>query len=188
MDNSSWFEWTRLVGWARKFGWGKLQKEDNICKKIFGEAKFNESLLIEKIRVRWVKEGNCNSKYLYTFDHKLEEKKKCVKGIACRRGMGGGSGRVKKKAKRYFGNRFMEEEYDRPKFDGSNQNDFMLLEDFEEEEVKMAIWDCESSKCPKTFISYSWRSFGDVEGRHFVALEGIFLEMVCFLEISILLL
>lgn len=60
--------------------------------------------------------------------------------------------KVKEEVKNFFENRFMEDKYKRPKLDGVNfkrilnEDNGMLLEEFEEDEVRQAIRDYESSK------------------------------------------
>lgn len=114
-------------------------------------ATFNESLLLQKSREKWIKKGNCNSKFFHSIIN-WRRRKNSLKGMYMDGMWLEEPIKVKEEVKNFFENRFMEDKYKRPKLDGVNfkrilnEDNGMLLEEFEEDEVRQAIRDYESSK------------------------------------------
>lgn len=119
------------------------QLEDNeralrkqLQQQLWKATQTHESVLRQKARSRWIKEGDCNSRYFHLL-------------INSRRRSNGLNGvwkdelaAVKEEVRRFFSQRFQEADYDKPKLDEisfktitSQQND-MLVERFQEEEIK----------------------------------------------------
>ena len=130
-------------------------------------AQTHESLMRQKARVKWIKEGDCNSRYFYLLMNS-KRRNNDIKGVYI-----GGSWvddpiRVKKEVCRFFAHRFKEVDQCRPDLRGVlfgsiglHQND-MLVGQFLEEEIRTAVWDCGSDKCPGPdglnfkFIKHFW--------------------------------
>ncbi|KAH1259687.1 hypothetical protein GmHk_02G003008 [Glycine max] len=99
----------------------------------------------QKARTRWVKEGDCNSQYFH-----LIINWKCRYNML--RGVFAGGcwleepSRVKEETKQFFKRRFEEVEWERSRMDGDDDH---LVACFEEEEEKIAMWDCGSAKSSK---------------------------------------
>ena len=61
---------------------------------------------------------------------------------------------VKEEVRRFFSKRFQEADFDRPTLDGipfntiDVQQNVMLVERFQEEEIRRAVWSCGSDKSP----------------------------------------
>ena len=114
-------------------------------------AKLNESLLIQKSRITWAKEGDCNSKLFHSTINS-RRRKNGLNGIKMNEESIEEPCRVKTEVKKYFEWHFQEKIYGRPKLTGlefpslSNEDNAMLIQDFEVEEIKKVILDCESSK------------------------------------------
>jgi len=107
-------------------------------------AQSHESLLRQKARSRWIKEGDCNS----CFFHLLLNsncRNNFLTGVMIDGSWIDESGRVKEAVRLFFMNKFEENEWVRPKLDGARfqsigqqQND-MLMERFHEDEIKTAV-------------------------------------------------
>ncbi|GKV48207.1 hypothetical protein SLEP1_g55033 [Rubroshorea leprosula] len=130
-----------------------VEQRKNCFLELWKNIKIKESMWQQKSRKMWLKEGDANTKYFHT----------CVKG-RCRRNeilsihikgdQHTGVAEIKEKVAKYFEELFTEEKWERPKLDGirfnkiSEANNDILTTTFSEEEIKEAIWECESSKSP----------------------------------------
>ena len=125
----------------------KLQEE------LWAAALSHESLMRQKVRVRWTKEGGCNSRYFH-FLMNSRRSNNAVKGVLIDGSWVDHPLRVKEEVRRFFSNRFSEPEQCRPVLNGvrfcgigQHQND-MLVGVFNEEEIRAAVWDYGSEKSP----------------------------------------
>ena len=116
-------------------------------------AQAYESLLRQKTRVRWLKQGDCNSRYFHLMMN-ATRRNNYLKGVMVDGNWVHEPALVKEEVKSFFSNRYQESDYQRPTLEGicfqklnQHQND-RLTACFQEEEVKNAIWDCGSDKCP----------------------------------------
>ena len=105
------------------------------------------------MRSRWIKEGDCNSWYFHLMMN-ANRRNNSLKGVMIDGTWINKPARVKEEVRLFFLQRFQEPDHHRPWLDGicfqtigQQQND-MLLGRFQEDEVKRAIWDCESEKSP----------------------------------------
>ena len=116
-------------------------------------AHSHESLLRQKSRSRWIKEGDCNSRYFHLMMN-ASRRQNLLKGIMLEGSWVIEPQRVKEAVREFFQQRFNEPEPIRPTLDGipflkvNQQQNAMLVGRFEEEEVRKAIWDCGSDKSP----------------------------------------
>ena len=130
-------------------------------------AQSHESLLRQKVRSRWIKEGDCTSRYFHLMMN-ASRRNNSLKGVTIDRSWIEELTRVKEEVRLFFLQRFQESDQDRPRLDGicfltigQQQND-MLLGRFQEDEVKNAVWDCGSEKSPGSdglnlkFIKIFW--------------------------------
>ena len=135
-----------------------LTPEESLVRKRLQEelwiaAQSHESLLRQKARSRWIREGDCDSRYFHLLMN-ASRRNSCLKGVMIDGLWIEEPVRVKEAVRSFFMQRFQEPVSDRPRLDGISfqiidrlHND-MLVERFKEEEVKVAMWECGSEKCP----------------------------------------
>jgi len=116
-------------------------------------AQSHESLLRQKARATWVKEGDCNSRFFHLLVN-ANHRNNNLNGVWIDEAWIEESVRVKEADKLFFLHRFLETDQHRPQLDGisfqtiSNQQNDMLTAKFQEEEVKEVVWGCGSQKSP----------------------------------------
>eukprot|EP00256_Glycine_max_P032671 XP_006577560.1 uncharacterized protein LOC102665607 [Glycine max] len=117
------------------------------------QLMMKESLLKQKSRLRWIKEGDYNTKFFHSClqDRRrknqilsLQVEGRCVEQV----------GEVKMEVRRFFEEGFKEASFSRPVLGGiefqtlgSEENSF-LVAPFSEEEIKDVVWSCDGNKCP----------------------------------------
>jgi len=113
-----------------------------------------ESLLRQKARTKWIKEGDCNSKFFHITVNR-NRRHNALRGLMLDRCWIEEPARIKEEVHQYFRKKFEEEEKERPTLDGisfqtisQSQNDF-LIHPFDEKEIKDAMRDCGSHKSPR---------------------------------------
>ena len=118
----------------------KLQEE------LWAAAQSHESLLRQKARARWIKEGDCNSKFFHRVVNS-NRRSNSLRGVFVNGVWIDEPRRVKEETRLVFKNRFREEEWVRPKLDGvsfkaigKQQND-RLFKPFIEKEIKDVVWE-----------------------------------------------
>ena len=116
-------------------------------------AQSHESLLRQKARSRWIKEGDCNSRYFHLMIN-ATRRNNCLKGLMVDGAWTDDPTTVKEAVRVFFEQHFKENEKDRPTLDGvafktiDNQQNQTLVSCFQEEEIRRAVWDCGSEKSP----------------------------------------
>ena len=116
-------------------------------------AQSHESLLRQKAQSRWIKEGDCNSRFFHLLLNS-NRRSNSLTGMMIDGSWIDELGRVKEAVLLFFMNRFEENEWVRPKLDGvrfqniGQQKSDMLTECFHEDEIKTVVWDCGSEKSP----------------------------------------
>jgi len=125
----------------------KLQQD------LWEAAQAHESLLRQKARAKWIKEGDCNSRFFHLMIN-ASRRNNCLKGVLIDGSWIEEPAPVKEEVRRFFLQHFQESDYDKPRLDGirfqtigSHHKD-MLVEHFQEKEVKRAVWNCGSDKSP----------------------------------------
>ena len=110
-------------------------------------AQSHESLMRQKARVKWIKEGDCNTRYF----HLLMNSKRTnteVKGVLINGRWVENPIRVKEEVHRFFNDRFNEPEQCRPVLNGTRfhgiglHHNEMLVANFLEDEIRAAVWEC----------------------------------------------
>ena len=116
-------------------------------------AQSHESLMRQKARIRWIKEGDCNTRYFHLLMN-ARRTKDAIRGLLIDGSWVDDPIKVKKEICSFFNNRFIEPDQCRPVLNGisfraigQQQND-MLVGAFLEEEIRAAVWDCGSEKSP----------------------------------------
>ncbi|GKV47542.1 hypothetical protein SLEP1_g54439 [Rubroshorea leprosula] len=120
---------------------------------LWKNLRIKERMSQQKSRKMWLKEGDANTRFFHN----------CIKGRWRRREINSvqidgeqftGVTKIKEEVAKYFQTLFTEERWKRPKLDGvsfkqvSQADNELLTRVFSEEEIKEAIWDCDSSKSP----------------------------------------
>ena len=86
---------------------------------MWSAAQSHESLLRQKARSRWIKEGDFNSKFFHRFANS-KCRSSTLRGVVVNDVWVDEPGRVKEETYVFFKNRFQEVEWVRPKLDGSD--------------------------------------------------------------------
>ncbi|GKV53163.1 hypothetical protein SLEP1_g59701 [Rubroshorea leprosula] len=120
---------------------------------LWKNLRIKERIWQQKSRKMWLRERDANTKFFH----------RCVKGRWKRNEINSiqingeqhtGVMEIKEKVAEYFQDLFIEEKWQRPKLDGisfnqiSQDDNEILIAKFSEEEIKEAIWNCDSSKAP----------------------------------------
>ncbi|GKV48319.1 hypothetical protein SLEP1_g55143 [Rubroshorea leprosula] len=119
----------------------------------FFDAWFEKPGCMELITGVW-KSSEVQGQKSFILKEKLKRKKKALKEWSWNLDEDVDDKEIKEEVAKYFKDFFSEEAWQRPKLDGIRVNQIsqadneLLVADFEEKEIKEAIWDCCSSKSP----------------------------------------
>ncbi|XP_058726407.1 uncharacterized protein LOC131597748 [Vicia villosa] len=120
--------------------------------RIWRNLRIKENMLLQKARLRWVKEGDANN----GFFHKVMKEKRSFNHlgpIATARGMAVSVEEVREAVFNHFRDKFVESEENRPLLEGgefksiSGEMAANLEKPFLEDEIKEAVWSCGGDKC-----------------------------------------
>jgi hypothetical protein len=128
-------------------------RREGLNKEFWRQLHFKESLLKQKSRMKWVKEGDSNSRY---FHESIKSRRRRNQLVALKEGDNWiqGVSEIKAFVKNFFADNFGERWEDRPNLNGihfqslSIDENIMLTAPFTIEEVREAIWSCDGNKCP----------------------------------------
>jgi hypothetical protein len=131
----------------------EIIRRNCLNKDFWSQIHFKESLLKQKSRTRWVKEGDSNSRY---FHEAIKSRRRRNQLVALRDGDNWvqGADEVKGFVKSFFENNFKERWESRPNLNGiqfcslEEEDNSMLMAPFSIEEVREAIWCSDGNKCP----------------------------------------
>ncbi|XP_058769267.1 uncharacterized protein LOC131643129 [Vicia villosa] len=108
-------------------------------------------MIIQKSRLKWLNDGDSNSKYFHRI-LKERRRRNHTGSIITKRGVVNSVREVKEAVKENFEDKFVENFLERPSLVGFDFN-FLSMEDshsletpFLEEEIKEAVWSCDGSK------------------------------------------
>ncbi|GKV27606.1 hypothetical protein SLEP1_g36762 [Rubroshorea leprosula] len=116
-------------------------------------AQMDERGEKQKSRLMWLKEGDANTKFFHRCVAGRWRKNE-INSIQINGEHHKGVGEIKEKMADYFEQLFKEDKWQRPKLDGisfrqiGEADNELLISSFSEEEIKNAVWDCDSSKSP----------------------------------------
>lgn len=121
--------------------------------ELWAAALSHESLMRQKARVRWTKEGDCNSRYFHLLMNSRRTNN-AVKGVLVDGSWVDDPAIVKEEIRSFFNKNFSEPDQCRPVLNGVRfksidqiQND-LLVGSFNADEIRAAVWDCGSEKSP----------------------------------------
>ncbi|GAU23839.1 hypothetical protein TSUD_380010 [Trifolium subterraneum] len=131
----------------------ELIRREGLNKEFWKQLHLKESLLKQKSRLKWVKEGDSNTRF---FHESIKCRRRRNQIVALKDGEQWIQGveEVKGYVQNYFENNFKERWESRPILSGlqfqslSAEDKFMLTAPFSIEEVREAIWCSDGNKCP----------------------------------------
>ncbi|GKU91868.1 hypothetical protein SLEP1_g5682 [Rubroshorea leprosula] len=156
-----------MKGERQRLTVGEVQARKESFAKLLKNVRIKNRIWHQKARRMWLREGDANT----AFYHKCIKSRLMKNEINCI--MVNGCQRVevddiREEIAKYFQSLFKNEEWVRPTLGGLNFNQIfesqnqMLTAQFSKEEIKAAIWDCDSSKEPGpdgfhfNFIKKNW--------------------------------
>ncbi|XP_058741064.1 uncharacterized protein LOC131613407 [Vicia villosa] len=120
-------------------------------RKFWTNLKIRENMLIQKARLKWLNDGDDNSRYFHAI-MKRGLRHYYLGHISTARGILGEVEEVKEEIFEHFESKFKESEASRPVLEGDIFNK-LSIEDmnslelpFEEIEIKQAVWSCDGGK------------------------------------------
>jgi hypothetical protein len=128
-------------------------RREGLVKDFWRQLHYKESLLKQKSRMRWVKEGDSNSRY---FHESIKSRRRKNQVVALQDGDRWiqGVSEVKGFVKKFFEDNFRERWEDRPNLNGIHfqsltvEDNKVLSAPFSCDEVREAIWSSDGNKCP----------------------------------------
>ncbi|GKV15257.1 hypothetical protein SLEP1_g26053 [Rubroshorea leprosula] len=158
-----------LKGESEQLSDEEIERRRQALLALWNNIRYKENMLQQKSGKAWLSNGDANTKFFHS----------CVKGRWKRNEMNSiqikgtqytEARRMKEEIASFFQNMFAEEQWKRPTLEGVNfkriyaEENSSLTTPFTEEEIKTAIWDCESSKAPGPdgfnfkFIKSEWET------------------------------
>jgi len=131
----------------------EVSKRKQLQEALWVAAHAHESLLRQKARIRWIKLGDCNSRYFHLMMN-ANRRNNSVNGVMIGDSWVADPATVKEEIRSFFSQKFQESSNHSIRLDGvrfqsiSQQHNDMLMARFQEEEVKNAVWEYGSDKCP----------------------------------------
>lgn len=116
-------------------------------------SNLQESLISQKSRIRWLREGDENSRFFHSMV-KWRHRVNSINGLLINDEWTEDPIAVKEGVKMFFEEKFQEVEDQDPNLDGiefkqlSDVDNSWLVEKFDMAEIKAAVWDCEGNKSP----------------------------------------
>ena len=142
-----------LKGESTALSDGEIQELHGLLENLFSLSRINSSICCQQSRVKWFKEGDANSKYF----HRVMSSRRSRNAIPCFLVNGAlveGEENVRNAVFNHFRTHFQPVQSTRPSMEGINfrtlsfTDGACLVKPFTLEEVKAAVWDCDSFKCP----------------------------------------
>ena len=151
----------------------QLTDQENMQRKqlqqdLWAAAQSYESLVRQKARSKWIREGDCNSRYFHLVIN-YNRRHNAVNGLTIDGSWVDEPARVKEEIYRFFQQRFQDPHQCRPQLNGISFNTVgqqerqLLVESFKEDEIRRAVWDCGGEKSPGPdglnfkFIKHFWQ-------------------------------
>ena len=131
----------------------ELKVRNSLQQELWNVSNAVESLLRQKSRATWLKEGDCNSGYFHRIIN-YRRAFNAIPGIFIDGVWVQQPNIVKNAAANFFHTRFTEQDYSRPYLDGVPFNSIshgqreQMPVPFPDQEIKEAVWSCGGDKCP----------------------------------------
>lgn len=131
----------------------EIKERKDLMTEYWRVLNLNESLLCQKSRIQWLREGDANTRFFHGVVN-WRRRSKAAKGISLNGQWEENPGRVKEGVKQFFESKFSESVAEIPNLDGVEFNQISaednedLIAEFEMEEIKAAVWACEGNKSP----------------------------------------
>ena len=132
----------------------EIKAKRELQQELWEASTAYESLLRQKSRAKWLKEGDINSIYFHKVIN-FRRHYNGVQGILIQGEWIQNPNDVKKEAVNFSLNRFTEQQFCRPTLDGvqffsinQEQREFLAVP-FSNLEIKEAVWSCDGDKCPE---------------------------------------
>jgi hypothetical protein len=128
-------------------------KRTEVEESFWQKLRAKESLLKQKSRQKWVREGDANTKFFHA-GLQIRRRKNQIIALKKDDTWIEGVQPIKQEVKRYFESFFAEDGIHRPRLDGISFSELsvfdadLLTAPFEEQEVKEAIWSCDGDRSP----------------------------------------
>ncbi|GKV37508.1 hypothetical protein SLEP1_g45534 [Rubroshorea leprosula] len=134
---------------------------------LWKNMRIKESMLQQKSRKMWLKEGDANTKFFHR-SVKGRWRRNEINSIQINGEQFRGVAEIREGVLRYFKGLFTEEKWQRPKLDGisfrqlADKDNDLLMAEFTEKDIQNAVWDCDSTKSPSPdgfnfrFIKTMW--------------------------------
>lgn len=130
-------------------------------------AKMHDSLLFQKLRDRWIKEGDANTRYFHNMVNWIR-KVNAIKGLSIQGEWVEDPSLVKGKIKDFFEENFKDRSWTSLTLGGVHFNivsaadNASLTAYFDLDEIENAMWDCEGDRSPDSdgfnfrFLNHFW--------------------------------
>lgn len=150
-----------------------VDRRSKAISSIWRNLSIKDNMLIPKSRVKWIQEGNLNSRYFHNLV-KGRARRKFIRDVNTVNGVVAMVEDVKKVVRNFFNLKFMEPDPVRPVLEGlpirtlSHVDVHYLKAPFSDEEIKDAVWCCDGAKSsgPEGYNLFFIKMFLDFEGRY----------------------
>jgi len=132
---------------------GELEEYHGLSEELFSLSRTHSSICWQQSRAQWLREGDANSKFF----HSIMSSRRRGNAVSCflvDDALVEGVDNVRSAVLSHFSTHFQSDYVDRPSMEAlqfpslSYREGAGLVKLFSVEEVKAAVWDCDSYKCP----------------------------------------
>ncbi|XP_058786822.1 uncharacterized protein LOC131661328 [Vicia villosa] len=130
-----------------------IERKKRASKDFWLNLKIKENMLIQKSRLKWLNDGDTNSKFFHGV-MKARRTRNFIGSLVKEGEIINSVSEIKEEVKIHFEKKFIDDRRIRPVLDGIHfetlevEDKNFLENPFEESEIKAAIWDCDGLKSP----------------------------------------
>jgi len=142
-----------LKGQTEVLSEGEVEELHDFSEELFSLSRANSSISWKQSRIKWLHEGDANSKFFHGI-MSSRRRKNTIPFFLVNGSLVEGVDNVRKVVYNHFSSHFQSTNVNRPSMEGlhfhtlSHVEGVSLIQPFLVEEVKSAVWDCENFKCP----------------------------------------